>query len=278
MGNKKVSDYDIERLGDTNSVNQIAIEHLHRYKFASNFIKNKIVLDIACGEGYGSNLLSKNASKVIAVDIDKETLEHAKNKYSTSNIDFKHGSVTNIPLLSKSIDVIVSFETLEHILEHEKMIDEFKRVIKDDGIIIISSPNKLNYTDKVNHVNTHHLKELYESEFIDLMKNNFEFFDIYYQDYINNSVIAPKDSSVIIYNGDFNQINNYTISENAKYLIALIGIAAKIPYQKDSVFFNQDFNHSTVKIEGMNSIKKSWSYQLGNLLLKPFSFMKRLVK
>ena len=97
---------------------QISYEHWHRYMFASYFTKNCNVLDIACGEGYGSAYLSKNAKEVIGVDISPETVEWAKKTYINHNLKFITGSCEMIPVDGKNIfDVIVSFETIEHIGE-----------------------------------------------------------------------------------------------------------------------------------------------------------------
>ena len=102
-----------ERL-ETTVVGRIATEHLHRYALSLKYVENKIVLDIACGEGYGSDILSKTAKFVYGVDIDKSTVEFARNKYSNGKIKFSVGSTSDIPLEDNSVDVITSFETIEH--------------------------------------------------------------------------------------------------------------------------------------------------------------------
>lgn len=117
MDRRKISDLNIG-----------ATEHLHRYAIASEFIDNKIVLDIASGEGYGSYLFTKKAKQVIGIDISSEAISHASEKYKKENLTFKIGSITNIPIEKSSIDVVVSFETLEHIYE-EGMLLEIKRVL-----------------------------------------------------------------------------------------------------------------------------------------------------
>ena len=96
-----------------------AIEHLHRYAIVSNYITGKVVLDIASGEGYGSNLMSEKASFVYGVDIDDNTIDKAKLKYKKKNLEFKTGRANEIPIEDNSIDVVVSFETLEHHDRHD---------------------------------------------------------------------------------------------------------------------------------------------------------------
>ena len=105
-----------ERL-ETFVYGEFVSEHLHRYCLANLYVTDKVVLDIASGEGYGSNLLSSSAKEVIGVDIDQEAVENAKQKYKKSNLNFKTGSADKIPVADNSIDVLVSFETIEH---HDK--------------------------------------------------------------------------------------------------------------------------------------------------------------
>ena len=99
-----------ERL-TTSKTNEIAIHHLHRYAIAIDLAKGKDVLDIASGEGYGSNLLANTAKSVTGVDISESVIEFAKKKYTRNNLSFKVGSTSNIPLENDSVDLLVSFET-----------------------------------------------------------------------------------------------------------------------------------------------------------------------
>jgi GT2 family glycosyltransferase/SAM-dependent methyltransferase len=153
---------------------EIHYEHLHRYAFASQFVNDKKVLDLACGEGYGSFFLAKNARCVLGIDIYPETIQHASKAYPKDNLEFKEGSILDIPVSgSKIFDVIVCFEALEHLDEHTKLMSEIMRLLKDDGLLIISTPNKKIYSDDPDYHNPFHKKELYFSEFKNVLKNNF---------------------------------------------------------------------------------------------------------
>ena len=143
---------------------EIAYEHWHRYAFARRFVAGKRVLDAACGEGYGSALLGEAAASVVGVDIDGPTIAHAGSRYgSEGRVRFIEGSCTELPLPDASIDVVVSFETIEHLREEDqpRMVAEFARVLSPGGIVVISSPNKRLYSDERSYVNEFHLHELY---------------------------------------------------------------------------------------------------------------------
>lgn len=153
-------------------VGEVHYNHLHRYLFAAQYCKNKRVLDLGCGEGYGSNILSKYANEVVGVDIDESTIAHARAKYDDSKIKFIQGSVLEVPLGDHEFDIVVSFEVLEHIEEHDTYIAEIKRLLKPNGVFFVSTPNKLVYTDP-NAINPFHKKELNWDEFVGLMSMNF---------------------------------------------------------------------------------------------------------
>ncbi len=170
----------------------IQLEHYHRYLLASKFAAGKKVLDIACGEGYGSNLIADVAASVIGVDISRKTIKHAKTHYHKSNLKFMQGSCADIPLKKNSVDLVVSFETIEHHDQHEEMMREIKRVLKSDGILIISSPDKKEYSDIPNYTNQFHVKELYLSEFDNLIKRRFKNVSMLGQRVKFGSLIAVK--------------------------------------------------------------------------------------
>jgi ubiquinone/menaquinone biosynthesis C-methylase UbiE len=148
-------------------------EHLHRYALAGEFVKGKTVLDIASGEGYGSHLLSKAALKVTGVDISEEAVAHANIKYgSKTNLTYQVGSASAIPLEDASVDIVTSFETLEHTTEHEEFLKEIKRVLIPGGMLIMSTPDIVLYKPH-DPDNPFHVKELTTDEFRSLIKNYF---------------------------------------------------------------------------------------------------------
>src|SRR5436309_13222977 len=102
---------------------EIGYEHLHRYAFATQFVRNKRVLDLASGEGYGSNLIAKTAKQVVGIDIDEQAVRHTKNKYFLPHLDFKVGSILDVPNAGNGLfDDIVCFEALEPFRDHYKSL------------------------------------------------------------------------------------------------------------------------------------------------------------
>jgi len=151
----------------------IVAEHYHRYLFAARFVKGKRVLDIASGEGYGSHLMAAQAAQVIGVDIDPDAVRHAAHTYQRDNLEYQQGDCTAIPLPDHSVDVVVSFETIEHHDQHDAMMKEIKRVLRPEGLLIISSPDKHEYSDVPGYTNPYHVKELYRDEFESLLARYF---------------------------------------------------------------------------------------------------------
>lgn len=176
-----------------NKEEDIYFEHIARYIFAAQFVQNKIALDIACGSGYGSEILLSRgkAMKVLGIDISEEAIKYCNDKYKNENITFSKGNVNSIPIEDNSIDVIISFETLEHVREEDqkKFLEESKRVIREKGIFIISTPNVLESGGQ----NLFHAKELNRGEFNDLLLTHFKYVKYYYQDNIEANYILSSE-------------------------------------------------------------------------------------
>lgn len=174
-------------------VREIWYEHYHRYTMALSWVKGLDVLDAACGEGYGSNMLSSAAKSVTGVDIDNDAINHAKNHYQNSNLNFIESNVLSMEFPDNSFDVVVSFETLEHLGEQEELLNEFRRVLRPDGILIISTPDKKEYSDKMEFDNEFHVKELYRDEFKELLTPHFKFMKWFGQKLLFASAIWQLD-------------------------------------------------------------------------------------
>lgn len=170
---------------------EIRQEHLHRYASVQHLSRGKRVLDIACGEGYGSAMLAEVACSVTGVDISLEAVEHARKTYGSKfvNLKFQQGAADQIPLESKSVDLVVSFETIEHLVAQREMVGEIRRVLADDGVLVISSPNRPVYQETYGF-NEHHVQELDFKELDSLLREQFENIDYFGQRFIVGSLIS----------------------------------------------------------------------------------------
>ena len=178
-------------------------EHLHRYALAFGLAKSKRVLDIACGEGYGANLLARVAAKVIGVDLDADAIVHAKAKYPRRNLRFIQGTCLAIPCEDHSIDLVASFETIEHISEHDAFLSEIKRVLVPGGILVISSPHKAEYQKVSEPANPFHEAELDHDEFVQLLTKTFKYCVAAKQRLVIGSWIAPDAPSAQVSTATF---------------------------------------------------------------------------
>ncbi len=173
---------------------EIELEHVHRYLFARQFVEGRDVLDIACGEGYGCVLMSGIARSVIGVDIDTDVIDRARSSHAGDNIDFKSGSCTSIPMADASIDVVVSFETIEHIDQHDQFMAEIRRVLRPGGLLLISTPDTRTYVESSPEQNPFHVKEMDKQEFIDLLTDGFNHARFGVQRCLAGSLLVPLDS------------------------------------------------------------------------------------
>jgi len=153
---------------------QMAYEHLHRYLLAMRWAKGKLVLDVATGSGYGAGLLASVARCVCAIELDWNAVIHAdRTGFSSANLFFVQGDATRMPLLTGSVDLVVAMEILEHVAEQETLVCELARVVRPDGAVLISTPNKASYSDARNYKNPFHVHEFYRDEFIALLGRHF---------------------------------------------------------------------------------------------------------
>lgn len=260
---------------ETHIFSKNTIEHLHRYSIATEFIVDKFVLDIACGEGYGAFLMSKQARKVYGVDISDEVILEAKKKYNKRNIEFLEGTTSKIPLSNNSIDIVVSFETIEHHDKHEEMMIEILRVMKSGGVLIISSPDRFNYSEVNNFKNPFHVKELFRDEFENLMAKYFKYTYSFSQKFTQSSLIMlsglPQNSELKVYTGDFEELTELDFHNMSRFNIC---IASNSPIDenkmRNSVFINEDIMNNYIQSQ-IEIYKQSFSYRLGNSIIRPFS-------
>ena len=160
--------------------------HLERYRFARQFVKGKAVLDIASGEGYGSNLLAKaGASTVTGVDIAEDAINHAAHRYQQQGLTFRVGNAQAIDLPDASVDVVVSFETIEHLPDYRAYLAEVRRVLRPGGIYLVSTPNRLRESPGFGPdqavPNPFHIREFTREELLPVLSDHFAINGVYGQ-------------------------------------------------------------------------------------------------
>jgi len=271
----------------------INYEHLHRYQFAGEFVKDKVVLDLACGEGYGSHLLAGNAKRVIGIDIDGPTIRRASQKYFKSNLEFIIGSITDIPIIEEHcFDTIICFEALEHVKDHDRLMSEVKRLLKENGLFIVSTPDKRLHADRPDYRNPFHLKELYLQELKVLLERYFKKNLIYGQKVFTMSNIFPtsgnsKNTKEYLIEKE-NKIFTFT-QKDKKQPLYFIALSSDAPLSEDiadnsylvdisgSVFELQRSLQSTISqqeaviteyAEALNRIYQSYGWKALSLWLK----------
>jgi 2-polyprenyl-3-methyl-5-hydroxy-6-metoxy-1,4-benzoquinol methylase len=145
--------------------------HLRRYEFAARFVAGRHVVDAACGTGYGASLLSiqGTAASVTGIDIDPRATDYATRRFGSPNTRFFNASATATGLPAHSFDVAVSFETVEHIQDATGLINEFARILKPGGTLVLSTPNNAGLTKHHVHTFTQHsLGELLSTRFTNI--------------------------------------------------------------------------------------------------------------
>lgn len=120
----------------TSSISNVQ-RHIARYNVALQYCQNVDVLDIACGTGYGTHLISEVANRAVGVDIDKETIDKARSDHPAQNISFYDGDFFDY---DGKFDTVVCFETLEHLDDLEKAQNKALEWLKPGGILIFSVP------------------------------------------------------------------------------------------------------------------------------------------
>lgn len=159
-------------------------EHLARYRFAAPLARDRRVLDAASGEGYGTAVLAAAGARSTAgVDLDADAVSHARAKYE---LDYRQADIAALPFPDRSFDLVVSFETIEHVADADRALAEFRRVLDEDGLLLISSPNATEY--RVG--NPFHVHEYTTEEFAELLRGHFpEVRLLYQQSWLLSSVL-----------------------------------------------------------------------------------------
>ncbi len=164
--NKENMKFSGERFVPGNSGRRVEADHVERYRFLEPYVKDKKVLDIACGVGYGSRLIMEaGASRYIGVDISEESVQYAKQQFRSENVSFIAADICNFKSI-ESFDVVICFETIEHVSCYRSALKNLFSVLSPGGVLIISSPNRLITSPKALHLADKPVNKFHTQEFI----------------------------------------------------------------------------------------------------------------
>ena len=153
---------------------------LLRLQFAYEYALTKIpdnsyVLEVGCGDGYGTRMLSEKTKKIIGIDVDKQAIEEAKNKYGTDKCVFQVYDGQELPYSNDTFDAIASFQVIEHVNDDKGFVSEINRVLKKGGIFMVTTPNKTYRLKKGQKpFNPFHVREYYPEELEELLRTAFK--------------------------------------------------------------------------------------------------------
>jgi SAM-dependent methyltransferase len=147
--------------------------HLAVYEWIAARVKGLRVVDMACGEGYGSNLLAAaGAARVVGVDANPEAHEHARLRYRRPNLRYERDLVETF---AEPCDAVVFLQTIEHVQDPGAVLEHFKSMVGPDGAAYVSTPNVLTLAPEgaEKSDNPWHIKEYRAAEFRQLCEAHF---------------------------------------------------------------------------------------------------------
>lgn len=155
----------------------IAYEHLLRYSLAAELTPDLDVLDVASGEGYGTAQLAARARFATGFDASAAAVAHARRRYARDNLCFEHGTIRSFFERSADarFDAVIAFEVIEHVTMEDQsfLLESIRRVLRPGGFALVSTPDKLHYTDKPLNTNPFHVREYYRDEFAEELRRHF---------------------------------------------------------------------------------------------------------
>jgi ubiquinone biosynthesis O-methyltransferase len=182
---RQIGDCDMEKIKFTGEFlvpdeveKRLKDDHIARYEYATKYAQDSTILDIACGYGYGSEILAKNAKLYTGVDINEELVKNAQEKYGKNkkNIEFIQADATKFQAKIK-YDLVLCFETIEHITDYHAVVRMLASSVRKNGRIIISSPNRPVSSPNAENItskpaNPYHTQEFTPEELLNIIKDN----------------------------------------------------------------------------------------------------------
>ena len=197
--------------------------HTARYEFATRYIRDKVVVDIACGVGYGSAMMVKGKpQRIVGIDISPDAVEHARHHFAVPGLEFLCGSAEHIDSI-RPIDLVISFETIEHIHEYDEFLSRVATNLKPGGKLIISTPLRQNGTFGDKPANPFHVQEWSEPEFDLLLSRYFKTREKFWQ-FVYKKFNYPGSRTIsqtvcrILYPSRFKAFEGYHVTQKAPHM------------------------------------------------------------
>lgn len=173
---------------------QVVYEHFHRYMWAAGVVRGRRMLDLGSGEGFGAAILAESAAQVVGVDVDERTVEHSRLNYAAENLEFRVGTALDLSdFEAGSFGAVVAFEIIEHVQDQEQVLGEVARLLAEDGILVMSTPDRRLYTEVTGQHNPFHEQELGLEEFHELLGSKFPYIASWGQRTITGSHLNAID-------------------------------------------------------------------------------------
>jgi SAM-dependent methyltransferase len=171
-------------------------EHMARYTFAARLARGKRVLDAGCGAGYGSAELARTAESVVGVDRAPEAIAFARAHYAAHNLAFEEASCEALPHAAGSFHLVVAFEVIEHLENWRGFLEEARRVLAPNGQLVVSTPNKLYYTESrgPHGANPFHVHEFSFDEFRGELTAIFPHVSLFLENHVEGFTFQPHET------------------------------------------------------------------------------------
>lgn len=169
-------------------------EHLARYTWAAPRLSGR-VLDLGCGVGYGAHhclSINSDITEVVGVDRNWDAVRFARRTYSTRRLALVGADACRLPFMDGSFDAVACFEAIEHVRSPDVLLDEVKRVLRPQGLLLVSTPNKFLSSPLLRRpLNPHHRQEWYPTQFAALLRRYFRVDNLYGQKWFSRVRLAP---------------------------------------------------------------------------------------